>query len=390
MQTIKIKCTLENSSAQWTQIMKLLSNFEIRPLKLVPCSGGYIAHINDIDECEKLLSEPVVEALQAVSCVPVTPPQIRAKRTIVLHAVDGHILRDTTNEQLLESLSETNAWLKIDSVFKFKNGNSFKIVCDTHAVAERCLKDGVRLSYTYIPPRNISREIFVFVSYCYRCYAMDSHMAKDCPKPGDFKVCSLCSSHNHTFKDCTAEAKKCLNCGGSHGTLSYSCPKRRDIARRINVHQDKECKEESAKSYAGAVRGSTAAAGHGTTSCDLTRSVMCVLLAGFSESQQTGTFNECLGSLLRVNNLPSLEMGTFCPPDLETFLREGLSNILSSFPKVEVGGKEFSRTSRNSRRNSLIPRLTVEPEGSSSQPSTSSRSSGRGRRGGRRGRGGNN
>ena len=341
MQTIKIKCSCDGSQILWTKIMTLLSNYVIRPLKLVPCFGGYIAHLNDIADCEKLLSDPVVKALQAMSCEPITPPIIRAKRTIVLHSVDSHILRDATSESLIEDLSRSNDWLTLDNVFKLKSQSSLKIVCDTHATAERCLREGLRLSYTFIPPRNISAETFIPISFCYKCYALDTHKAKDCPKPPDFKVCSLCSSQGHTFKECNSDSRRCVNCDGDHGTLSHSCPKRRDIVKRISagdrksvVLGSKSYATRSDKSYADAVQNFAAPNSHGATRCDLTRGTMCILLASFSESQRSGSFQECLSGLLAVNKLPSLELGTFCPLSMEETLREDLGNFLRSFSKL--------------------------------------------------------
>ena len=75
----------------------------------------------------------------------------------------------------------------------------------------------------------MQEQRFRHVKYCYRCYAMNSHIANKCSKPPDYKICSKCASSEHRWTNCISAPVKCINCSGSHETLSPSCPARKKL-----------------------------------------------------------------------------------------------------------------------------------------------------------------
>lgn len=384
MNIIKLKCGQEKSQSLWSEIMRMLSSFDIRPYKLVPVTGGYLVYINDATDCDRFLSEPVIAALNTESCVPVVPPEIIAKRTVILHGIDNQVMEASVDE-LRQDLSERNMWIELDSVFKLKNGKSIKIVCKSHTAAARCLTEGVRISYTSIPPRNIVADRFVKVTYCFKCYALEDHIARDCPKPSDYKVCSLCSAMDHTFRDCTVDTKCCVNCNGEHSAISFACPLRRDIKKKIlstTVNKNVSYSSNS-ELYSATLKKSDASTINYGGNSDLTKSFMCIVMAGVSESREAGSFEGCLGDLLKANKLPAVKLGSFIPLSTNELLRDGLRGLVDSFsnllkpdtiadptPVISALSRPVLPTS--SRRRSLIPYLVADRPPECSRTSSAS------------------
>lgn len=74
--------------------------------------------------------------------------------------------------------------------------------------------------FTYIPP----------LMQCFKCMGF-RHSAKVCRND---QVCSKCSG-GHSYKECSAEFLKCVNCGGDHLAVSRFCPQK---AAQIKKHEN--------------------------------------------------------------------------------------------------------------------------------------------------------
>ena len=70
----------------------------------------------------------------------------------------------------------------------------------------------------HIPDHLFGNEGYKEIKYCYRCYAVNTHIANKCSKPPDYKICSKCSSTDHIWSNCTSSVVKCINCGRHHIT----------------------------------------------------------------------------------------------------------------------------------------------------------------------------
>ena len=86
-----------------------------------------------------------------------------------------------------------------------------------------------------VSPHDLTLEEVSQVTYCFKCYAIDDHLVKACTKPQSYRVCSLCSSKQHTYKDCTSTDRKCINCNGAHATMSKSCPSYKVAAAKVSM-----------------------------------------------------------------------------------------------------------------------------------------------------------
>ena len=186
--------------------------------------------------------------------------------------------------------------------------------------------DRVLLAFNVIPPRNISREKFIRIDVCYKCYQLDDHLSAACGKGGDYMVCSICSSPDHTFKNCNSNIKKCINCSGEHSTLAMSCP----VRKKLLVEKRKNSRGTYADRAAADLRASSSAETSKLVSDKLSSSsvlgqtidiksivsktVTCILVASMKERTAAGSFELVLNQLLKGNGLEPFSMGDVEPP----------------------------------------------------------------------------
>ena len=51
----------------------------------------------------------------------------------------------------------------------------------------KCLKLGLNFRHLHIPDHLFENERFKEIKYCYRCYAVNTHIANKCSKPSHYK-----------------------------------------------------------------------------------------------------------------------------------------------------------------------------------------------------------
>jgi hypothetical protein len=208
----------------------------------------YIAHCNADKDSDGIFSDGCLGALMLLDCVPVMPPDLRAKRTVVVRFVDKFVY-DNSAEELKKDIGEQNQWLQVVQVIKLPSGTAIKLICKSREMAARCLKEGFYMVYLSFPPHALFNEDYIKVSYCYKCYEMNSHTARDCPRGPDYLICSLCSSNEHSYRDCDSTNKKCINCAGNHSTLALSCPSRKYLVSDKRVQRKAQVPAVSAAPF---------------------------------------------------------------------------------------------------------------------------------------------
>jgi len=307
-----------------TDILKILSERNIRISSIKNNNGLFHVYCDFDSDMDSFFSPECVSALERVNCLPVSPPQLLAKRTVLLHKLDPIITERNVNE-LRTEIERCNENVIVDEIFKFSNSTSIKLSLSTQKMASTVAERGLRLFHLVVPPRNIAMDRYISVDICFRCYQLDDHVSSNCPKDNNYVICSICSSTSHKFTECSASFKKCVNCKGAHSTLALSCPIRKKIIEK---------KRKETSTYAGRVRGNAdiepifrsskmaSSNANGTSVCTkllpsqdvINRSTMCVLIASIKEGEKKGSFQATLNELLRANGLSSFEMGSVEPP----------------------------------------------------------------------------
>jgi len=278
----------------------------------------------DDSNSDKVFAEACLDALRAAYCEPILPPQIKAKRSVILRNLDQLICENDVDD-IKREIIRSNVNIVVDEVFKFRNNRMLKITFSTYQMALKCIESGIYLYSLRIPPRNIDVDQFIDIMICYRCYKLDDHTSDSCGKSKDYLVCSTCSVVGHGFRNCTADKKQCINCHGDHSTLAMSCPEKKKIMR--------EKRKDNNKSYATSVlsgermfssksRSNTFQLNDVPVKTDkevcindiVQKSTLCLMIATMKESENSGCFVHVLNGLLEENGLSKFSMGTVAPP----------------------------------------------------------------------------
>ena len=180
-------------------------------------------------------------------------------------------------------------------------------------MVQKCLEHGVKISYFHVPPHQINREVFVKVMTCFKCYNLDNHTASNCNKESSYKICSECSSTDHTFRECNSVHKKCVNCGENHSTLAFKCPTRKNIVKQKISSGNKTFASRANPTVTDVYNLNQNNLPQNLYD-DYKKSNICIIIASMKNCETPGVFESTLNTLLRANNLPDIKLGGVTPP----------------------------------------------------------------------------
>ena len=249
MAKVKIKHTSKTTAAK-QKLLQILSSQDVYAIDIKEAHDGFIIITSTIEEADVINSPSCTTALTAENFSPVLPPELKAKRTVLLFKVDSHIY-DNNEENIKEEVYNHNNFAneEIETIFKFPRANIIKIQFKQAITATKTCEQGLKLFKMKIPHYNIKKEEYTPINVCYKCYKLEDHHTNQCPQEANYKVCSECSSTEHTWTNCNNTFKKCLNCNGDHRTLAFKCPSRKTL-----VEEKKKAKPQS---YSAAVTSTT-------------------------------------------------------------------------------------------------------------------------------------
>ena len=141
--------------------------------------------------------------------LPVMPPELRAKKSVIITRVDD-VIYEHDSLAIGEELVAKNLWIgeEIESVYKFPNTSTLKLTFSHTAVAKKCTGAGLKAFRISIPAHEIKVETYIPIQCCMRCYALESHYTNESPKPNTYKICSECSEEGHVWIQCKEIIKK--------------------------------------------------------------------------------------------------------------------------------------------------------------------------------------
>lgn len=289
------------------KLTAILAQRDVFATRLIPLRDGYVVLTSLEHETDTILNPDCLEDLAQENFTPVMPPELRAKRTVILFGIDPDAFSHTT-EEITSEIYRVNDFTEplIDSVYKFPKGNTLKITFQNTAPAQKSLEAGIKMFNTRVPPHQIQQEEYVELTNCLRCYAINTHTTSNCPKPRDHQVCSECGAQDHTWRDCNTIEKKCLNCGGDHRTLAFKCPSRKEA-----IQQKKE--EEKARkttTYSSALTSTHFPSQVSPSSilAQTTKIHALIAHALVHELGEPGTYESELNAGLKLNNLPEIKI----------------------------------------------------------------------------------
>ena len=353
---VKLRCT--GSKASRDSVLQVLCDQGVKCAKLVAVDKTlillYCTTLNDLD---KVFSPNCISLLRDIDCDPRVPPDLQAKRSIIIRRVDQTI-HNQSSSSIKTELERLNDWLVVDSIYKFPKSRTLKVSFTCQEMVNLSLVHGLIMFHLHIPTTDISREEFTDLMMCFRCYQWESHPTEACPKPKSHVICSLCSATDHSFKNCTADFKKCINCMGSHPTMSFSCPKRKECAKK---KREKSMSLQSSEGHRSVLpandtctsspvdKVSVPALGDSNA---VTKSAMCIVFAALKKYDSADEFKKTLHHLLTLNNLPLIDTGDLKPPIID------LSSSMLSPGSSAVFAESHGLTTENSSNTSPASILT--------------------------------
>ena len=204
-----------------------------------------------------------------------------------------------------------NQYMKegIDTIFKIPRTKILKVTFKETAAAKKATENGILGFHMSIPAHTIKIEEYTPLMTCLKCYAIEDHVTLKCPKEKTYKVCSECSSHDHTWRDCKSTHKKCVNCMGDHRTLANKCPMRK---KAIDEKRQQK-KNNNNKTYSNAAAGNTNTAQINNNISfpalekkTITNLMSCMMHAHLINAAIPGSYNTEINRVLKLNNLPAI------------------------------------------------------------------------------------
>lgn len=370
MARVKIKHNLDPRDPTTKQkLLEILAKTDIHICNLADTRDGGIVVVTAREEdADSLLSNETVKALKKEGYEPLLPPEVRTRRSILCHGVD-QLIYDHTKSDIEDEIEEKNTWARVKQVYKFPANNrttyTFKIEFEDVSMAAKAETNGLRLFNMSIAYHQIKREIYTPIKTCLRCYKIEDHNTSECPQPRDYKICSECSSQDHTWRSCKSNEKKCLNCNQAHRTMAMICPKRKEAIKRKrsgNVPHP----TMSQGSYAQAANRQPPPPQYQTPipnmediASKVTKMLFCVVNAHLMNAVNPGTYQEQLDYLTSSNNLPRM-VGPQNPPSADIVQQLLNNNIPSQHNTKAPGGKKTNTTRDNTPAQEKTPKQTYE------------------------------
>ena len=309
MARLKIKHA-HPSPAVKEKLLETLAAHNIYSTKVVPLRDCYVIVTSRDEEVDYLFSPECHTDLRNAAFTAVMPPDLKAKRTILLFGIDEDAF-DHNPEEIREEIYALNEFTVdcIDTVYKFSNSRVVKITfCNTNP-AIRAREIGIKMFYTRIPPHQIQQEEYLELKNCLRCYAIEDHVAAQCTKAKDYKICSECSEVGHFWRECESTQKKCINCKGDHRTLAFKCP-----LRKAAFSKARESAKSTTRTYnqVAATPPTPQQQYQPTPTLPLEtqekiHSIMKIAM--LKDSLEPGTFEDVYNRILKRNNIAQIVIG---------------------------------------------------------------------------------
>lgn len=309
MARIKLKHPRPKIRSSKDDLIRTLGKFEIYATRIFETENGFVVTTKDDQDTDLFFDSRTQEELGSYGFTSVTPPELKAKKSILLFKVDDYVYEKRV-EDIKSELEEKNPWAKdqVEEVFKFEKSNTLKITFKQTKSAIKAADTGLVMFNISTPSSQIKQETFIPLLTCYRCYSIEDHTTKDCNKPRDHKICSECAEVGHTFKDCPNNFKRCINCQGDHRTLAMKCKIRKDA---INTKKNKQEQQRTrdGMTYSSVTQSSNTINTNLGVQPGLIACMMnCIINAQLYNLAQPGTYNIKLNDFLKDNKLPPIKM----------------------------------------------------------------------------------
>jgi len=341
MARVKIKYKSPDRESK-LKLLEILCKNQIHVTKIISTIDGFVVLTLNDDEADTIFAEKTKEELDRKGFSPMQPPELRAKKSVLIFNVDDIIL-DNTTEEIKDELLTSNPWItcSIENIYKFPRSPIMKVTFSQTSISSKCTESGILIFNLSIPKHDIKQETFIPILTCMKCYLMEDHITKNCTRERDYKICSECSEEGHTWRDCKSATKKCINCHGNHSTLAMKCPDRKDIIKM----KRQTYTEIKPQTFAEATRNRVPIMNSPpmTNKQDVLKITTCIIHAHFRNMEKPGSYETELNKILKLNDLPEIKIPD-APDSRNFFASVNAEKDTDTRQEEEVEGSQDERS----------------------------------------------
>ena len=149
------------------KLLQVLSQNLIYATKIIDATDGFIVLTRNDQDLDLIFQGECLNNLQEENFSPILPPEIRAKRTVLIFRVDEYIYEHSEKE-IIEELEQKNTWITdgIDNLYKFPKNNIIKIQFKQTAAAKKATDIGQLGFHMSISSQNIKIEEYINITTC--------------------------------------------------------------------------------------------------------------------------------------------------------------------------------------------------------------------------------
>ena len=237
-----------------------------------------------------------------------------------MRRLDKHV-GEHSKEEIKAEIEKKQEWAKEVNVIKIKEYTHFlKVEFGSVEAADMALERGILMFHMMVTPEQMTRDEFINILTCFRCYAMESHPTKNCTETK--VICSECRQEGHRWSGCRNPNKRCLNCKGQHRTLAMACPIKKELINKKKSEKEQEKEQKRARPYSAVIKETIresqtkARPTQIVLSCDHSYLITtCIIHAHFINLARPGSHEMELNKLLKSNGLPPIIIPTEVPSE---------------------------------------------------------------------------
>ena len=358
MARVRIKHARPKDLAVRRRLLHLLAP-EVKVAQLIPARDAIVAVTATTKDADSIFSAAKLSKLENDGFTVIMPLNLRAHRTVICTRLDD-LAYDNNVEDIKDEIEKEQTWAKVQEVFKFPRSNTIKVTFKDTEMAKKATENGLLMFYMSIPSTQVHQEEYIELLTCTRCYAVEDHTTKDCPKPTTYQICSNCAVEGHPHWECKERTRKCINCGQDHHATAMRCPNRKEALKSKQEERRRQKDKVVGTSYA---QASNATIGGDFLRAQMT-GMMCVLNAHFVNYGHPGSFQKTLSESLARNGLPDVQLPPNPPSAAIINALTGQLNTISPIPPPPQPEKSSEDADNNSDLTEP-EEPEVDPEGSS-------------------------
>ena len=96
---------------------------------------------NSSDDLDTLFSSGCISELEAVGCKPILPPDLKAKRSLIMRRCDDQILNQR-DVDIKSEIEKKNDCVKVQEIFKYNCSKNIKLTFESQQMTSQVLPKG--------------------------------------------------------------------------------------------------------------------------------------------------------------------------------------------------------------------------------------------------------